>query len=134
MNKILIIDEENWYMQAIFDRIDIDFGQNMYDYVSNGSDGLKLLKKESYSFIILDMMLPLGESLILPEDEPDLMYGIYILRKLREINRNITVICYTVLNEMLIKQQINSYNAIHICKIDEGSFDKLFKILNSERK
>lgn len=121
-------------MQAIFDRIDIDFGQNMYDYVSNGSDGLKLLKKESYSFIILDMMLPLGESLILPEDEPDLMYGIYILRKLREINRNITVICYTVLNEMLIKQQINSYNAIHICKIDEGSFDKLFKILNSERK
>lgn len=129
MNKILIIDEEKWYMEAIFDRIDMDFGPNMYDYVFNGAEALRLLRTNKYSTIILDMMLPLGDGLELPSNEPDLMYGIYILRKIRELDNRTPIICYTVLNEMAIKQQISSYNAVHICKVDEESYDKLFKEL-----
>ena len=134
MNKILIVDEEKWYMEAIFDRIISEFGEDQYDYVFNGADALKLLKLNKYSGIILDLMLPLGEGLSLPQDEPDLMYGIFILRKIREFDKTTPVICYTVLDDASIKDSLRRYNAIHICKIYEDSYDKLFMELRKGKQ
>ncbi len=124
--KVLIVDEEKWYMDAIFDRMDAEFGLGHYDYVFNGHDALELLKINNYSLIVLDMMLPLGGDLTLPEDEPDLMYGIYILRKIREYNKRIPVICYTILNEESIKNEIRDLHAIHLHKLGDRSDEKLF--------
>jgi CheY-like chemotaxis protein len=129
MDKILIVDEEKWYMEAIFDRINADFGRNLYDYSFNGSDAIELLNKNKYSVIILDLMLPLGDNLSVPDNEPDLMYGILILRKIREINKVIPVICFTVLNDSNIKEEIKKLNALHIGKLDEDSYDRLFREL-----
>ncbi|WP_298140591.1 response regulator [Flavobacterium sp.] len=127
MNKILIADEEKWFLEAVTDRIDAEYGMNHYDFVLNGSDALELLNKSNYKMIILDMMMPLGKDLELPENEPNLMFGIYILRLIRNINRSIPVVCYTILDDNVLKKQIKDLDAIHICKLDDNSFDNLFR-------
>lgn len=131
-DKILIVDEEKWITEAVFDRIDSEFGMSFYDYAVDGNEALMLLKKNTYSVVILDLMLPLGDGLSLPKSEPELMYGIYILRKIREFNESIPVICYTVLSDTAIKKQIKKLNAIHIHKLDENSFDRLFDEIRLE--
>lgn len=134
MGKILIVDEEKWYMEAIFDRIELEFGDNQYDYVFNGADAITLLRRNKYSAVILDLMLPLGNGLTLPIDEPDLMYGIYILRQIRQFDKSTPIICYTVLDDKHIKDSLKAENAIHICKIYEESYDKLFLELKKINK
>lgn len=129
--KILIVDEEKWFVEAIFDRINSDFGENLFDHCVNGSEAIELILKNEYKVIILDLMLPLGHGINLPEDEQDLMFGIYILRKIRDINKTVPVICYTILDERKIQNQIADLNAIHICKLSENSFDQLFQFLRT---
>jgi CheY-like chemotaxis protein len=130
MKKILIADEEMWYMEAVMDRIDYEYGKNHYDFVYNGNDAIELLKKNKYSLFVLDMMMPLGGNLELPEKEPYLMYGIYILRLIRKLNINVPIVCYTILEDNGIKKQIDELNAIHICKLDDDAYDNLFKQIN----
>ena len=124
--QILIVDEERWYAEAIFQRILAEFNAPIYDYVVNGEDALSCLTSTPYEVVILDLMLPLGESLSLPENEPDLMYGIYILRRIRETNKTLPVVCFTILGEEKIKKQIKELNATYIHKLDDNGFDKLF--------
>lgn len=127
--RILIADEEKWFAEAIFDRVLDEYGESIYDYVINGEDALSRVTEINYEVVILDLMMPLGESLSLPANEPDLMYGIYVLRRIREVDKNLPVICYTILSEEKIKKQIKELNAIYIHKFDENSFDKLFNEL-----
>jgi len=129
--KILVVDEEKWYMDALFDRIDCEFGKGMYDYAFNGIQALKKIEKNYYNVVILDLLLPLGDGINLPSDEPDLVYGIYILRKIRNINNDIPVICYTILDDNNVKASVTDLNATYICKINDDSFELLFNKLKS---
>ena len=130
MSKILIVDEEKWFLEAITDRIDAEFGENRYDFVLNGYDALEQLSNNSYTMIILDMMMPLGGDLELPKSEAKTMFGIYILQLIRKKNTSIPIICYTIIDDNLIKKQINQYDAIHICKLNEDAYDELFEHIN----
>ena len=134
MNKILISDEEKWYLDAVTDRIDAEFGEGYYDFVSNGYETLNLIKKNNYKLLILDMMMPLGGDLELPKNEPNLMYGIYILRLVRQEHKNLPVVCYTILDDNKTKKQIQELNAIHICKLDENAYERLFYQINNYMK
>ena len=129
MKKILIVDEERWYMEGILDRIDADFGQGRYDYCFNGQEAIDKLKTTQYAVIVLDLMLPLGEGLQLPTDEPDLLYGIFILRKIREIKPNVPAICYTIINDAKVKEQLRKLNAQYIGKLEDNSFTILISEL-----
>lgn len=130
MNKILIADEEKWFLEAITDRIDSEYGVNRYDFVFNGFDALESLEKKDYKLIILDMMMPLGGNLELPKNEPNNMFGIYILKLIREKNKKVPVVCYTILDDNIIKRQIKELDGIHICKLNEDSYENLFKQIN----
>lgn len=131
-NKVLIIDEEKWFANVIFDRIDKEIGPNRYDYAKNGSIGLSLLEQNSYNLIILDLMLTLGPNLKLPENEE--IRGIYVLKKIREMGVETPIVCYTVLNEDYIIKQITDLGAFHICKLENNSFNNLFKLISQNLK
>lgn len=130
MKRILIADEEKWFLEAITDRLDAEFGANRYDFVRNGYDALQLLEQNQYSMIILDMMMPLGGNLQLPKHDPPMMFGVYILQLIRKQNKTIPIICYTILDDNLIKKQIKQSNAIHICKLDDDAYAELFDYIN----
>src|SRR6187399_369293 len=120
MKRVLIIDEEKWYMQAILDRIDFEMEKDLYDYCYNGSDGLDLLKQKRFGVVILDMMVPLGENIVLPPEEPNLIYGILILRKIRAINKEVRVVCYTIIDEPQLKKDIKDLDGEYVSKLDNN--------------
>lgn len=126
MSKILIADEEKWFLEGITDRIDAEFGEGKYDFVFNGFDALELLGKNDYSMVILDMMMPLGGNLQLPKTEPKLMFGIYILQLIRERYKSIPIVCYTILDDNTMIKQIKQNNANYICKLDDDSYAELY--------
>ncbi|AXE21806.1 hypothetical protein DR864_28450 (plasmid) [Runella rosea] len=131
--KVLLIDEEIWLADAIFDRLVYEHGEGSYDYADNGADGLAKLRTTKFDVVILDMMLPLGGDLKLPNNEPDLMYGVFILRLIRQLfdNNTLPIICYTVIESPKVQKQIDSYKATYVCKLTETSFDDLFKSINA---
>lgn len=134
MSKILIVDEEKWFLEGVTDRIDFDFGVERYCFAYNGFEALDFLSNQPFKLIILDMMMPLGGDLELPKNEPNLMYGIFILRLIRERFPKITIVCYTILDDNLIKKQIKELSAFHICKINDNAYEELFKYIKNALK
>ncbi len=77
--KILIIDDEPGSIEAF--RIIL---KDDYDvlYTSNAEEGLKIIKEDDVQLVLLDIVMP----------DID---GITVLRKIREIDNNLTVIMVT---------------------------------------
>jgi len=130
MGKVLIIDDDILMVTSITDRIDVDLPQMDYINVKTGSDGLKAINQKDIRVIILDMMLPLGADISLPIDRQDLMYGVFILEKIRERRPDVFVICYTVVEDGRLQKQISAIpNTLYLCKLSDNSFNDMFKEL-----
>ena len=119
--RILIVDEEDLYVTALKDRIETTLGPDLFDVALSGEEALELLDAHKYGVVLLDMMLPLGEKLELPASEPDLMYGLFLLRLIRRKNPTQKVIVYTVLDEDELRDEINLHRAQYMKKIDDVS-------------
>lgn len=130
MKKLLIVDDEILLVQSIIDRVELDLDGVEVINKETGSDGIKAIEAEKFDVVILDMMLPLGSDLNLPKEEPDLMYGVYILRKIREKRPNLPVICYSVVNDPDTVRQIEAIGrSFYVCKLASNSFNELFRKL-----
>jgi DNA-binding NarL/FixJ family response regulator len=130
MGKLLIIDDDILLVNSITDRIEYDLPDLKFSYVKTGSDGLRAIRETDINVVILDMMLPLGTEISLPIEQPDLMYGVFILRKIREKRPDLFVICYTVVNDSSLKKQIMDIpNTKYFCKLKENTFNDMFKEL-----
>ncbi len=134
--KLLIIDDEEWYHEPIFDRL--DYGGIKYDYFKNGVQGLNRFmnaKENEYAAIILDMKIPFGKELRNYASKFSVA-GLFILEKIREINKSIPILCYTVLSNEETKNEILKFDAKHIVKTQDSMdeiLNEIFEISNSTK-
>ena len=137
--KVLIIDDEDWFIEPILDRL--AFEEIVYNYFKTGFEGLMEFKSNSseYSVIILDMKLTLGDypdGIESPEIDTDCS-GLYILKELREINSQIPILCYTVLHDQKIKNEITNLGGTHIVKAgrnEDELFDEIHKFISPNKE
>ncbi len=126
MAELLIIDDDKIMVSTIVERLEDELPALKHQTVNKGSDGLRKLNETGFDVVILDMMLPLGSDLSLPTEQPDLMYGIFILRKIREKFPKLPVICYTVVTDATTQKQISEIsNSKYLCKLSHNNFDEL---------
>lgn len=133
--KVLLVDEEKWYIDGIIDRIISEIGVNLYDYAMTGNEALDLIEKnKNYCLIVLDMMLPAGAGEILEIDETGInpVLGLEVLKVIKEKFPNLPVVCYTALKDEQVKQQILDQKAEYLLKLDETSFDNLFEKIKNK--
>ncbi len=118
--KLLIIDDEEWYFEPIFERLN---HENInYDFCKTGASGLNRLmnqNKTEYAAIILDMKLPIGKVVRDFANKFDVP-GLFILQKIRELNKSIPILCYTVLSDAETKKEILKFDAKHIVKAHDS--------------
>ncbi|MCU0288135.1 MAG: response regulator [Acidobacteria bacterium] len=110
---ILIIDDEEWYYEPILERL--EYEGITYNFCRTGYAGLQKLEIKAYKVILLDMKVSLGEEL-----KHIIGYGpapgIYILEKIKERNKNMPVICYTVLTDDEVVAKIVDLGGKHLAK------------------
>jgi len=106
--KVLIVDDQNGIRVLLMEV----FGSEGYQtfQASNGKMALEIVKNESPDLVLLDMKIP-G------------MDGLEILKRVKEINRDIKVIMMTAYGELdMIKEAIELGALMHFTKpfdIDE---------------
>lgn len=118
--KILIIDDEPWFMEPIIERLQMQYG---YDVIQkrNIERGLKEFQEASssdhpYDLILVDLMLPYGRGLDIYDQEKTDVPGIYLLKKLRSLDENILLFCYTVITDNNIINQVLDIADCHFAK------------------
>ena len=121
--QILIIDDEDWYMEPILDRL--DFLEISYEYVETIAEGLEMLEANTYKLIIMDMKLPFGKDFGVAA-ENYIAPGLFLLDEVRKRNKDIPVISYTALKDPNINAKLKNNNAYHIPKALEHP-DTLFR-------
>ncbi len=126
--KLLIIDDEEWYFEPIFERL--NHANIKFDYFKTGVDGFNNFikaKENEYAAIILDMKIPFGGELhdyAYKYDVP----GLFFLEKIRENNKSIPIICYTVLSNEETKKEILKFDAKYIVKAQDSINEMIFDI------
>ena len=105
---ILMIDEEKRRMSTLQESLEelgykvtfIDNVDTAYEFVAS--------HQNSISAIILDIMMPWGESFSSEETKNGLLTGYMLLKKFREnISNIIPIIVYTAVNDPLLFKSIN---------------------------
>ena len=135
--KILVIDDEEWLIQPVRDRL--DYEKIEHDYAQTGFEGLDFFREQgdSYAAIVLDMKLPLGE---FPEDfDPEVLNrypipGIHILEKIRELDDDVPILCFTVLEDHYVRQHTSKWKARHYKKgrDEEALFEDIHRHLRNK--
>ena len=124
-DKILVIDEEDWYMEPILERltnegIDHKFCQTV-------AEGLEAFHEMDFVLAIIDMRMPFGTNLgISPKDI--LAPGLFLVDQIRK-QTDIPIICYTASNNQDVIDAIQQRKSIHIPKADDP--DNLIKKIKS---
>lgn len=136
--KVLIIDEEEILIEPVIDRLNYEYPGIEITHCLTGDEGLsKILEaKKQYDLVILDMMLPVDQEKVDKLKIDELLYGLYVLKQVRQSNTTLPINCYTVFNDKVVIEQIALNGAKHFSKISSDGFDQLFieinKILNIE--
>lgn len=110
--NILIIDDEKFTFLPFLENL--EYEKISYDFCKNGSSGMKKLKENEYKAIILDMKVSLGDDLKNLKEEK--VPGISIFKKIREINKKIPILCFSVIAEEEIKKEIESMGGKYYLK------------------
>jgi CheY-like chemotaxis protein len=131
MKKILIVDEESISVRGILYLIEHRLDNVAPTVCKTCSSALVALKNEKYDLLILDMMLPKGDWQR-PPDRADNLYGIDLLAEIRlELSEtDLPIICYTVLDNDLIKSKIQALGGVYLCKNVEKSRELLVSSIN----
>lgn len=138
--KILIIDDEAWFVEPILDRL--EHMQIECDYCSTGFAGLEKVKSNRYDLIVLDMMLALGKrpswlTNIELNVKPN---GLLVLEIAQKLAPSTPVIVFTVLDDPVIRQRIKDRGGIYLEKSEslfemlEGKIDVYKKETNQDIK
>lgn len=123
IKKILVVDDEPKMIEPVLDRLEFKYGKESFIFTQYFSDALAVLKSMEISCIYLDLIMPTDNSL---KYKDSLINGINFLVQIRESQRNIPIVCYTVVKEEEPILIIKKYNAEYICKTDDDGFYKLF--------
>lgn len=117
--KILVIDDEEWLIQPVLDRL--EYEEVDYVYAQTGFEGLEYVRNsaDQYAAIILDMKIPLGD--FSDDFDPDLrrrypIPGIYVLEEIRKLDPDIPILCFTVLEDHFIRQHTQKWKAMYYKK------------------
>ncbi len=134
MKKILIIDEERWYLESMIEAIESRVICEIH-FAIDCSESITQFLNNNYDHIILDLMLPVGEYEITKDiitDDGSLMFGIQLLNFFRSENKTVDIIGYSVADNNEIRQAFIEADAKYLCKIDEDSYDNLIKIVTAK--
>ncbi len=131
MKKILLIDEELWYFDALLDLIRYTT-THVVTVAANCSDAVILFKKNKYDCIILDLALPAGNYYTVKgiiDEREDKLFGLQLLRFFRKEDDGIRIIGYSVADTKEIQQSFRQLNADYVPKLSENSFNKLRELI-----
>lgn len=115
--EILIVDDEELYGQLFLERI-IRMGYQA-DYVSNGRDALRRLRKRNFDLIMLDVFL---------QDE----LGHRLIPEIRHILPHIDIIMMTGKDSRELELELNDLGACYMPK--PINFHELKRFLDHQRK
>jgi len=126
---LLIIDDEEFYFEPIFERLEHE-GLS-YEYCLNGSAGLEKLDTANYRLVILDIRVSPGDNLANVTGYES-TYGLYILEKIREKQPGLPVICYTIYDKKEIIDKIIKLGGIYMKK--GGKMSELIEAIKKSLK
>ena len=130
MSKILIFDDEPTKIVTITDRVDFEFGNNMYFYTPIYSSAIEYLRNNEVSCMSLDMIFPKDTNM---KYDSSLIMGLNALREIRDIKPNLPIICYTIVEEIEAINEIQKYNAKYLGKNFKNSFYSLLEFFRAHQ-
>lgn len=108
MAKILVVDDEA-PIREMLKRYLIKKGYEVFD-ADNGAAALEIVKEQKPSIVLLDIRMPKGDD------------GVEVLRKIKEIDKNIGVIMITAVSDSQINDKCTEL----------GAFDYITKPISLE--
>jgi DNA-binding response OmpR family regulator len=107
MKKILIVDDEK-PIREMLKKFLTKKGYEVYD-ADNGEDAVRIVKENMPYIVLLDIRMPKSD-------------GIEVLRKIKEVNKDIGVIMITAVSETAIAEKC----------MELGAFDYITKPISLE--
>lgn len=125
---VLIIDDEDWFLEPILERMDSE--GITYDYCGTGYEGLSKISSEDYKVVVLDMKVSLGKELKdVIAHEP--AAGIYVVEEIKKKKSELPVICYTVLSDEEVVSKIKELGGKHLAK---GSMEDVTTLIEEIKR
>lgn len=103
---ILIIDDERAYIEALQDALEFE-GYRVLT-ATTAEEALRIIKKERVSLATVDIMMPPGHSL--ESQAKSEMTGVVLCRTIKKLYPHIKMICISVVTNIDIIKEIESYN------------------------
>ncbi len=123
--KVLLVDEEDWYMEPILDRL--DYEEIEHEYCQTVADSLEVLKSEiTFALAVLDMRMPFGADFGIAAYNA-LAPGLFLFDKIRE-KTDIPIICYTATNNQEVIDAIYQRKGIYISKASGHAYELISEI------
>lgn len=134
MKKVLIVDDERWYVEPLIDRLDFEGYSTLY--ASSCDEALSIVKREfeHIRLIVVDSFLPIGEKSTFLEKQfqSSKMIGLQLAKYISSNCKNISIIGFSQLNEDDIVMGFRKNGFQFISKLETDSFDKLCNYIKEE--
>jgi predicted nucleotide-binding protein len=134
MKKILIVDDERWYVEPLIDRLSFE-GYNVL-YASSCDEALSIIKEqaEHIRLIVIDSFLPIGDKSTFLEKQfqSSKIIGLQLAKYISNNFKNISIIGYSQLNEDDIIMGFRKNGFQFISKLESDSFDMLCNYIKEE--
>lgn len=130
--KFLIVDDEPVFMEPIFERIKLEFGEEVFfQYFQSANDVVKYLKANGLtdvSGVILDLTLNISNNI----QQEVILGGLIIAKRIREIDTSIPIAYFSLFSEEpVIADCLLIPNTIFISKTDSEGMEKLINFISS---
>lgn len=102
MKRILWIEDDAYLLQSMINPLE-ESGYLVHS-VEDATDALNALEKFGIDLIILDMLLPCGEKVKVPESDEHV--GLYLLRALRQMGIGLPVIVFSVACDEILRKEM----------------------------
>ena len=134
MKKILIIDDEKWYVEPLIDRLSFEGYET--EFASSCEEALTILKNQSdnIKIIVVDSFLPINEKTTFIEKQfhSSKVMGLQLAKYISSSYKNISIIGYSQLNEDEIILDFRRSGFHFISKLENDSFNRLCNLIKSE--
>ncbi len=125
--KILVVDEEDWYMEPILDRL--DYEEIEHEYCQTVAESLEAFQAMDFALAVIDMRMPFGADFGVSPNQV-LAPGLLLFDKIRD-QTDIPIICYTASNNQEVIDAIHQRKGIYISKAS-GDADDLIKEIKKQ--
>ena len=130
--KILVIDDERIAAKLLTIYLNRQFEVEC-EIACSCSDAITKFNEESYDFIILDLILPKGDSTICQSIILEGAYytGLDLLVYFSQKNSNTHIVLCSTIPKYRIAVFIDKYCPSFACKLDQGYFDHIGEIIRN---